>query len=126
MEHINLDKKRLHLRAQKANQLLLQYRNGNGDVSPGLEAALRIVGPIQRSRRVTLFSLEPPNDAVLLSGAKCSVLFAPGIRLEVLATQARQLGADWAINWDTGVKTIEAPISAPVRESRNRTGNRMV
>jgi hypothetical protein len=126
MAHINPHKNR-HLRSsQKTNQLLLQYRNENGDISPGLEAALRIIGPIQTSRPVSLFSLNNSTKALLLYGAKCSVLFAPGMRLELLVTHARQLSADWAINWDTGIKTRQAATLALVGKFRDRSGNRVV
>jgi hypothetical protein len=126
MKHINPHKKR-HLRSsQKTNQLLLQYRNENGDISPGLEAALRIIGPIKTSRPVSLFSVNNSTNALLLYGEKSSVLFASGMGLEVLVTHARLLSADWAINWNTGVKTCQAATLAHVGKSRDRTGNRVV
>jgi hypothetical protein len=91
--------------ARKNQHILLQNRNERGEISPGLEIALKLVGPNASIRSVRSHDYLPTAYALLISGKKLRVLWAPNGPLSQLQRAAASLRADWIVNWDTLTET---------------------
>lgn len=103
MQKIRLNKTQTISRS--LSHLLLLHTNTRGEVSPGLEAAIKIAGARPSAHIISPRSSGLEAGALLLSGKTTRVLWSSHARLGQLGELAEKLEAKWIANWDGFAET---------------------
>ena len=103
MQKIRLNKTQTTSRS--LSHLLLLHTNTRGEVSSGLEAAIKIAGARPSARIISPRFSGIEAGALLISGKTTRVLWSSDARLGQLWPLAEKLAASWIANWDGFAET---------------------
>lgn len=96
---------------RKLNEILIQNSNAEGELSPALEAGLKLFESVPKSREVSVCCDRNTLKAMIYYTENFSIMWTSETSLEPFLPILLLLGVDWAFAWDTGVE-IEAALRA--------------
>lgn len=93
---------------RKINKILLQNRNDYGEISPALEAGLKLFDAPPKTRPLVVSEGKKKLRALIFYTDKLSILWTPDLSLEDFFPYLILLGVDWAFSWNSGLDIAEA------------------